>query len=275
MNGWGRRNKFPALKVSLLLLAFAFPLSCGTVDAQTSVQKPQTDTAPPAKNSNEKRALSVRVINENVLAISLESEGAKLKDIAAELSQKLKIPVILSRVMEKQTIDLKYSEVLLEPAMQMLAPVVFIDYQIDSAPGARPRPLGIFLFAHNEPPPAADAVVKGKSQAFVITGNTEANGDETDDSDPIQISYRNGHLTANAKDQPLVDVISDIAEEAGIPFEASEQSKELVSINIKDRPLEDAVLQISPNLRIYVRADLSNATRSVLRIVVVEREKNP
>lgn len=209
------------------------------------------------------------------MSISLNAENAKLSAIAAELSSKLKIPVKLSGVMEKQRSSAKYSDLLLEPAMQLLAPVVFIDYQIDSAPGAKPRPLGIFLLAYNEPPPAADAVVKSKSQAFVIMGNTEANGDdEADDSDPIQTSYKNGNLTAKAKDQPIVDVMFQIAYDAGVPFEGPEESKELVTINVKDRPLEQAVLDISPNLRLFVRADLFHATRTVLRIVVVDREKN-
>lgn len=266
-------------KGKLLLLIICPLLLLNSAKAQTSDQKtqPQSESQSPSptKKNEEKPPYTLQVNDEHVLAISLQAENAKLSEIAAELSRKLKIPVALSPVMVKQKSSAKFSDLLLEPAMQLLAPVVFIDYQVDSAPGAKPRPLGIFLFAYNEPPPAADAVVKSKSQSMVIMGNTEANGDEADESEPIQTSYRNGNLTAKAKDQPLVEVMFDIAYEAGVPFEGPEESKELVSVNVKDRPLEQAVLDISPNLRLFVRADLLHASRTVLRIVVVDREKNP
>jgi hypothetical protein len=42
------------------------------------------------------------VNDEQILSLSLNAENAKLSAIAAELSSKLKIPVTLSRVMEKQ-----------------------------------------------------------------------------------------------------------------------------------------------------------------------------
>lgn len=259
----------------LLLLLIAPLLFLNAAAAQTSDQKPASETPSSAKKTDEKPAFTLKVTEEHVLSISLQAENAKLSEIAADLSRKLKIPVALSPVMVKQKSSAKFSDLLLEPAMQLLAPVVFIDYQIDSAPGARPRPLGVFLFGYNEQPPAVDAVVKGKSQAFVVTGNTESNGEEEDDSYPIKISYKNGNLTAKANDQPLLEVVFDIAEEAGIPFESPQESKEKVTVNIKDRPLEEAVLEISPNLRLFVRADLLHASRTVLRIVVVEREKNP
>ena len=266
--GFGSRWVF--LIICLLLLP-------NFAAAQTPEQKSQSPTESPsqAKKIDEKPPYTLKVNDEHILSVSLNAENAKLSAIAAELSGKLKIPVTLSRVMEKQRTSAKFGDLLLEPAMQLLAPVVFIDYQVDSVPGAKPRPLGIFLLAYNEPPPAADAVVKSKSQAFVMMGNTEDNGeDEADDSDPIQTSYKNGNLTAKAKDQPLVDVMFQIAYDAGVPFEGPEESKELVTINVKDRPLEQAVLDLSPNLRLFVRADLFHATRTVLRIVVVDREKS-
>lgn len=269
-----------AVRPIKLLLLIIFPLLLlNSAKAQTADQKsqPQPFESPStAKKIDEKLPpYTLKVSDEHVLSLSLQAENAKLSDIAAELSRKLKIPVALSPVMVKQKSSAKFSDLLLEPAMQLLAPVVFIDYQVDSAPGARPRPLGIFLFAYNEPPPAADAVVKSKSQSFVVMGNTEDTGDETDDSEPIQVSYHDGKLTAKAKDQPLLEVMFDIAYEARVPFEGPEESKELVSVNAKDRPLEQALLDISPNLRLFVRADLFHASRTVLRIVVVGKEKNP
>jgi len=227
------------------------------------------------KKDEAKPSFKLDVNEENVLAISLRAENSRLSEIAADLSRKLKIPVVLSPMMARQRTSAKFTDLLLEPAMQLLAPVVFVDYEIDSAPGVRPRPLGIFLNAYNETPPATNAVVKFKSQGFVISGNTESTADDADEDDPIKISYKNGTISVKARDQPLIDVMSDIADETGIPFEGPEESQETVSVDIKDRPLEDALLQISPNLQIYVRFDSQRANRTVLRIVVVVQPKKP
>ena len=242
------------------------PPAVGTAKAEATLS-PKKDEAKPS--------FKLTVNEENVLAISLQAENSQLSEIAADLSRKLKIPVVLSPVMAKQRTGAKFTDLLLEPAMQLLAPVVFVDYEIDSAPGARPRPLGVFLNAYNETPPATNAVVKFKSQAFVISGNTEATADSTDENAPIKVSSKNGRISVTAKDQPLVDVMASIADEAGIPFEGPEESDETVSVDIKDRPLEDAILPISPNLQIYVRFDSEHATRTVLRMVVVVPQKKP
>jgi type II secretory pathway component GspD/PulD (secretin) len=109
----------------------------------------------------------------------------------------------------------------------------------------------------------------------VISGNTETVADQPDEDDPIQIRYKSGHISVKAKDQPLVDVVSEMAEEAGIPFEAPEGIKENVSVDIKDTALEQALLAVSPNVRVFFRRDLYRAENTVLRIVVVDPKKNP
>jgi hypothetical protein len=258
-----------ALLVALVLIS----LRGSEILAQDQPAKPAP--TPAAKKEDDKPAFMLQVKTENVLSISLKSDNAKLSQVAAELARKLKIPVALSPVMAKQRTDAKFGDLLLEPAMQLLAPYVYIDYRVESGPGAQPQPLGIFLYAYNEVPPAIDAVVKGSSQAFMISGNTETVGDGPDEDDPIQIRYKNGKMSVKAKDQPLVDVISEMAEEAGIPSEAPEILKENVSVDIKDTALDQALLAVSPNVRVFFRRDLYRAENTVLRIVVVDRKKTP
>ncbi len=43
---------------------------------------------------------------------------------------------------------------------------------------------------------------------------------------------------------------------------------ELVEVNVTSLPAEDAVLGISPNVRLHVRVDLSRAERTPLKLVV-------
>lgn len=249
--------------------------------ATKPVDKPlEKEAKPPAETPvdnasgpKQKPPFELRVTADQIIGISLRAENAKLTDIAAGLSKKLKAPVALSPVMQKQRATIDFADVVLEPAMQMLAPVVYIDYEIDSAPGAHPRPLGIYLSAFNEPAPAINANVRSTSQAFVISGNTES--EDSSEDDDIQISYRNGKLTLKAKDQPLLDVLSSISDETGVRLEAKDVTTETVSVNIKDLPLDEAILKVSPHLRLYLRADLYRGQRTPLLIVLVQQEKKP
>src|SRR5882724_6982282 len=282
-----------AILLLIALLALIVPGIQASPSVGRSIQDPKQATKPadkplekevkpPAEKQSEKPAdnpselkqkpsFELRITADQIIGISLRAENAKLTDIAADLSKKLKAPVALSPVMQKQRATIDFADVVLEPAMQLLAPVVYIDYEIDSAPGAHPRPVGIYLSAHNEPAPAINANVRSTSQAFVISGNTEGESDEDDD---IQISYRNGKLTLKAKDQPLLDVLSSISDETGVRLEAKDVTTETVSVNIKDLPLDEAILKVSPHLRLYLRADLYRNQRTPLLIVLVQPEKS-
>lgn len=238
-------------------------------EAKPPAEKPSDNPSEP----KQKPPFELRVTTDQIIGISLRAENAKLTDIAADLSKKLKAPVALSPVMQRQRATIDFADVVLEPAMQLLAPVVYIDYEIDSAPGVHPRPVGIYLSAHNEPAPALNANVRSTSQAFVISGNTES--EDSSEDDDIQISYRNGKLTLKAKDQPLLDVLSSISDETGVRLEAKDVTTETVSVNIKELPLDEAILKVSPHLRLYLRADLYRSQRTPLLIVLVEPGKKP
>ena len=286
-----------AILLLIALLVLIVPVIQASPSVGRSIQDPKQATKPvdkpadkplekeakpPAEKQSEKPAdnpseakqkppFELRVTSDQIIGISLRAENAKLTDIAADLSKKLKAPVALSPVMQKQRATINFADVVLEPAMQLLAPVVYIDYEIDSAPGAHPRPVGIYLSAHNEPAPAINANVRSTSQAFVISGNTES--EDSSEEDDIQISYRNGKLTLKAKDQPLLDVLSSISDETGVRLEAKDVTTETVSVNIKDLPLDEAILKVSPHLRLYLRADLYRNERTPLLIVLVQPEK--
>lgn len=274
-----------AILLLIALLALTVPGIQASPSVGRSIQDPKQTTKPvdkpaekdsgkPADNPSEpkqKPPFELRITADQIIGISLRAENAKLTDIAGDLSKKLKAPVALSPVMQKQRATINFVDVVLEPAMQLLAPVVYIDYEIDSAPGAHPRPVGIYLSAFNEPVPAINANVRSTSQAFVISGNTES--EESSEDDDIQISYRNGKLTLKAKDQPLLDVLSSISDETGVRLEAKDVTSETVSVNIKDLPLDEAILKVSPHIRLYLRADLYRNQRTPILIVLVQPEK--
>jgi len=276
-----------AIFVPIALITFIAPGIQASPSIGRSIQEPQQATKPAdkpwwkAKQPAEKQPDSsgpqtkppfvLKITSDQIIGVSLRAENAKLTDIAADLAKKLKAPVALSPVMQKQRTTIDFADVVLEPAMQLLAPVVYIDYEIDSEPGSHPRPVGIYLSAHNEPAPAINANIRSTSQAFIISGNTES--ESSSEEDDIQISYRNGKLTLKAKDQPLLDVLSSISDETGVRLEAKDDTIETVSVNIKDIPLDEAILQLSPHLRLYLRADLFRNQRTPILIVLVEPGK--
>ncbi len=51
-------------------------------------------------------------------------------------------------------------------------------------------------------------------------------------------------------------VLYKIASELSIPFDIKGDSGEVVDLDINKSSLEDAVLRMSPNVRLYVRVDL-------------------
>ena len=87
--------------------------------------------------------------------------------------------------MQKQLVTLDFQNLALESALQAIAPLPSIHYELqgNSAPICRE----IFLTSYNEPVPAPKLENKGIS--FIMEGDTESTGDNKED--PLNISYRN------------------------------------------------------------------------------------
>lgn len=288
------QNNFPRFSVFFMRIALMIAMIVTlavAVSAQTDLSSaPRTDTkgeaktdpktdgnkpAQPAKES--KKPFTLSVTDDQIIGISLKAQDASVKDIAAELSRQLHIPVAVTPILQKHLVTTNFSDLVLEPAMQQLAPQVFIDYEIDTTPGKAPRPLGIYLQGYNEPPPAENAVVKGSSDVMIIEGDTEDTGTETKDKDDkeveLKVKYEKGELSIKAKKQPLVVVLYAVANELGIPLQVTNEIIDPVNVNIEKLSVESALQQLSPNIRLYLRADLLTQERRPLRILLVEQEK--
>jgi hypothetical protein len=128
----------------------------------------------------------------------------------------------------------------------------------------------------DDPDPARNAVVQGSSEAMLIEGNTEDTAEQSEvqrPDDPLQVELDDNNLTIKSKKQPLVAVVMTIAEVLGVPAEIKYDSNELVDTEIKDTPFEDAIPRLSPNIRLYVRADLTRSQRTPLRLALVSPAK--
>jgi hypothetical protein len=250
--------------------------SAHAVVAQTADPKPSP--APEKKTEqaakDPKLPFTLRITNDQIIGISLKAQDVRLKEIAAELSKRLKIPILLTPIAEKHLVTANFSDLVIEPAMQMLAPQVYIDYEIDTTPGKQPRPVAVYLQGYNERPPADNAVVKSVSDIMVIEGDTEEGLDsKKEEEEDLKITFEKGQLSVKSKKQPLVVVLYGIANQIGIPLEVRTEVTDLVTVNINKSTVESALQELGPNIRLYLRADLLVGDRRPLRMVLVGPDK--
>jgi hypothetical protein len=258
--------RFEVLKTGGLLTLLVLIGLSGLVAAQ---EKP----APAAPAQKQKSTFTLKVKTGQVTGLSLKAKDAKLNEITTELSKRLKVPVILSPLMNKQAVSVEFTDLALEPALQLLAPQVYVDYQIGPM---QQTPLGIFLSGYNEPQPALNAVIPSSSQAMLIEGDTEDGVEPTTDEakkrleeKPLRIIYAKNTLTIRSKSQLLSWVVLKVGDELGIPVEIRDESRELVTMDIIGLPSEEALQRLSPNIRLYVRADLQRMERTPLRLLLL------
>lgn len=275
-----RRPQSSVLAVRRLLqLALFATISLsgfGAIVAQTLDQKlpVPADTAKEQPAKDPKLPFTLRITNDQIIGISLKAKDVNLKAIAAELSKQLKVPILLTPIVEKHLVTVNFSDLVIEPAMQMLAPQVYIDYEIDTTPGKQPRPVAVYLQGYNERPPADNAVVKSVSDVMVIEGDTEEGLDsKKEEEEDLKITFEKGQLSVKSKKQPLVVVLYGIANQLGIPLEVKNEVADLVTVNINKSSVESALQELGPNIRLYLRADLLVGDRRPLRLVLVGPDK--
>jgi len=211
-----------------------------------------------------------------IINISLKAEKARVSQVAHELSKRLKVPVQLGKERQNELLTVEFSELTLEPALQLLAPQVYVDYEIDTG-ALMPKPLAIYLFDADQGEPPLSAAVHGSVQSMLIEGDTEdgaePQGDEAKklEEQPLRVTFENNLLTVKAKKQPLPLVLLKIGEEMGIPVEIQDTTVSIVDTEISKLPIEDVVRQLSPHIRLFLRADLTRADKRALRIVLSEQ----
>lgn len=266
-----------ALMVSLYLRIMFFALLIATsgiflaVDVRAQGQTQPQSAARPAP----KKKFRLRITKGYITGVSLKADKVRLTDIAVELSKRLGARVVLGPAMTKEAITVEFYDLPLEPALRLLAPHVYLDYEIRA--NAQPTLLGVFLMGQDDPDPAKTAVVQGSSEAMLIEGNTEDTGEQSAAQpvdDPLQVDLEeDNYLTIRSKKQLLAYVVLTIAEVLEIPAEIKYDSTEIVDTVIKDTPFEDAITRLSPNIRLYVRADLTRSQRTPLRLKLVSPAK--
>jgi type II secretory pathway component GspD/PulD (secretin) len=236
-------------------LALAIFVGLVLAPLQLAAQQPAVNSKSPA------RPWKVRVKQNGNYFLTVHAKDAPLSEIAADLSKRLKAPVVLSRVMQKQNVTLDFQDLPLESALQMMAPLPYIHYELQG--NSAPVPREVFLNAYNEPAPVPK--LTNKNVSFVIEGDTE--GDSKDD--PLQVSYKNGRLSVSVQKQSLTAVLDRIASEMGVSFSMKQDSTETIDLNFKDLTLEDAIGYLPPSVHLHVRKDVQRSTTVPLLVEFV------
>jgi hypothetical protein len=237
----------------------------------------QTGTKPAAPKkapTNKPKAQPVvKVTDGPPVLITVKADGVPLSRVTAELSRELKVPFMMSDLIGKQDANkLEFEDLTLEAAVRLLSPQVYIDYELAGDGASQPKPLAVYLYGYNEAPPPLTAAVKGNSEILMIEGNTEDGVDgqiASAEEKPIKVQYEKQLLSVQSKKQPLTAVLYEIATTLGVPFELRYESKELVDTSFVNYRLEDAIRRLSPNVRLYYRADLLRSENTPLRLVLV------
>jgi hypothetical protein len=158
--------------------------------------------------------------------------------------------------------------------MQMLAPEVYIDYEIQTSHAESPKALGIFFYPANQEPPVT-AVVPGSSQSLLIEGDTEEGVEPTteeqrrrQEEQPLKVQFKNNILSIKAKKQPMTLILLKVGEELGIPVDIQNDTPDLVDAELNKVTVEDAMRQLSPNITLFLRADLAHSERRALKLVL-------
>lgn len=228
------------------LKLFCLTTIIGLAVIQTSVVAQQQ----PAPKQVPAGSWKVRVKQNDAYFLTVRAKNAPLSEIAAELSRRLKAPVVVSRVMQKQRITVSFENLPLETALQMIAPLPYVHYELRG--GLTPVCRGVFLNAYNEPVPVAK--LENKTVSFVMQGDTESTGDSKDD--PVRVSYRDNRLSVSAKKQSLTVVLDKIASLIGVNFTMKQDTEDTIDLDFKEVSLEDAMSYFPPSVHLHVRKDI-------------------
>lgn len=226
-----------------------------------------------SKTKLAKGKFTLKVVSGHVGAVDLKANAASVAEIAARLSKEFEIPVLLSPVMQKARVSIEFESMPLESAVRMIAPQPYADYEISGDGSTMAKIVALYLYALNEPPPSESAVVRGDSEAILISGNTEegteaAAKDEQESS--LSVKIERNQFTVRARKQPLTAVLYEIANKVDIPFEMKYDSSEVVNVDLNNATIEQVVRTLSPNIRLYQRTDLQTYETRPLRLVLAQ-----
>jgi hypothetical protein len=268
----------------LLLIVWTSSNVVAFQSAQDSSPQPKPSVArtpaPKAKQNPAKWLVRVAA-DANPVTLRLRAKDTPLSKIAASIGHQLRIPVTISPALAEHRVTAILDNVVLETALQSLAPQAYLDYIIvGSGYGQPPRYKAIYLHAQDEPAPEADAGFSSSIGVTMIEGDTNDLVDESSSQSseakepPVIVRFVENKLSVRARRQPLVVVLYEIANAVNIPLDLQLESGQLVDVDFKDYDLEQSVRSLPSKAQLYLRMDLRTMTSMPLRFVLSADNSN-
>lgn len=248
------------------LLFFALLCAFGnSANAQSKVKANEPPTTSPR--------LDLSVLNGNPTLVTLRAEKATLSDVAAQLAQKLNVPVLVSPKLKLATVTVTRNKIPLETLVNDLAPQVYLDYVLAGGRDAYPQCRAIYLHSSDEAANVNAVSVQPRSVAFLFEGNTEematSNRDSTNEP-PLQVSLLYGRLNVRARQQPLTVVLAEIARQCQIPFEMRHEVRGNVDLDFQGVPLINFPQAFPPEVQFYYRLNLRTLAAQPLHLLLIK-----
>ena len=200
------------------------------------------------------------VVRDRGVAVTLQATDARLVDVVDDLGRRLGAPITLAPGLVNERVRVSFSGLPLESALAALAPRAYVDYEVRAAQDPRARE--IHLTSADERAPEARGSVAG----MLISGHTEDIGGTP--NDPITLALDGDRLSLSVRAQPLAVVLRILGETLNVPVDLDAEGAQLLNVDLRLLRVEDAVLRLSPDLRLQVRADLYRGTRTITRIAL-------
>jgi len=227
---------------------------------------PGADAAKPAYKLNVSKGV-----------VTLMSKGALARDVLADLSKRLKVPIRFSAKTGALRLSANWEKVPLETVLAYLSPRVFVDLVFD---GSNPegRYMQIHLAGLDEPDPAKPSDLAG---LMIIRGNTETEEDgpltgptpappaPEDPNEPfLRVNVENDRVSVKARRQTVAAILAQVAVLVSAPLVTrGALDSELIDLDFNGAaPEELPALIARPSVAVLVRRDLGNNVSRLLEV---------
>ena len=112
-----------------IILAILVCLASFTEALSQTPTHPETDAPKKASKPARSHRYVIDSKDPTNLNISLKAEKAKMSEVAQEFSKRLKVPVFLGPERQNELIRSSSVKLTLEPALQLMSPTVYVDYE--------------------------------------------------------------------------------------------------------------------------------------------------
>jgi hypothetical protein len=220
--------------------------------------------------AKKKKPLAVEVspASNGLPLVTLTASDAPLAEVAERLAAKLGAAIDVSAPARRFRVTVDLDQQPLDLTLRELAPQAYLDGVLSGGNGGT-EIRTIYLRAAGDPAPPLTDLEKRSSEVMMFFGHTEDPSIDPFEG-KLDVTYRNDRLRVIARKQALSVVAFGIADALGIPLELIGDSRETIDVSVTDATVEQAMMALTPSVKLYHRVDLATFRMTPVRLVVEE-----